>query len=228
MLILLLSGCMFPQEKRAENQISNDEQLAAVEQAVHQYREDTAVLPIQTKEAETPIYQKYVINFRELIPRYIQEPPPTAFENGGAYQYVIVDPENKAEVKVIDLRTVQEVQEVQMAVNLYIQENDYAPIEESIGDGLFHIDKDRLSLDHSLTVPSPYHHNTNLPLVMNAKGQVLIDYSIDLNIMLQKKEHDFKPGDDIRPILTDNSPIAPAFSVPYTINKNGDPIFMES
>ena len=227
LVVFMLSGCMYPQEKRAENQVSNNEQLAVVQQAVDQYREDTGVLPIQTKEEDTPIYQKYVVDFRELIPRYLQEPPSNSFENGGAYQYVIIDPETTAHIKVIDLRMMNEIQQAQMEINRYIQKNGYSPVKEPIGKGLFRIDQERLNGNSELKVPSPYHHDTYLPLIMNANGQVLVDYSIDLNIALEEFDHSFKEGEDIRSILTDHYPIAPAFSVPYTIDESGEPVIKE-
>ncbi|RSL33499.1 hypothetical protein D7Z54_10945 [Salibacterium salarium] len=218
---------MFPQDEKAENQVPYDTQLSSVQQAVNQFREDNSVLPIKTTEQDTPIYQKYTIDFGQLIPRYMQQPPGSSFENGGAYQYVIVDPEEKAEVKVIDLSIMREIQELQRAINMYIGSNDYAPIKESVGPGLFEIDFDRLDYNGEKVVESPYHNDTSLPLLINERGDVRIDYSIDINIALQEFNNDFEQGDDIRDILTDNYPIAPAFSVPYTLDENEEPTFKE-
>ncbi|MDQ0299450.1 hypothetical protein J2S78_001870 [Salibacterium salarium] len=224
---LLLSGCMFPQGERAENQVPYDSQLSSVQQALDQFREDNNVLPIKTTEQETPTYQKYTIDFGKLIPRYMQEPPGNSFENGGSYQYVIIDPEDKAEVKVIDLSVMRNIQELQRAINMYIGENDYAPIKESVGPGLFEIDFDRLDYNGDTVVESPYHDDTSLPLLMNERGEVRIDYAIDINIALQDFDHDFEEGDDIRAVLTRNYPIVPAFSVPYTLDEKKEPTFKQ-
>ncbi|MFB4163429.1 hypothetical protein ACE1TI_06210 [Alteribacillus sp. JSM 102045] len=226
MILFLLSGCMFPQEKRAENQVPYENQLASVQQAVDQYKKDNNVLPIKTKDENTPIYQKYVIEFNKLMPRYMQEPPGNSFENGGFYQYVIINPEEEAEVKVIDLRIMREIQELQREINKYINKNEYAPIEEPIGPGVYSIDMEKLDYHRDAKVQSPY-NDTYLPLIINEHGNVLIDYSIDLNIALREYDHDYNQGDDIRKLLTDNSPIVPAFSIPYTIDENGEPTFKE-
>lgn len=226
-VLFLLSGCMFPQEKRAENQIPYEDQLEAVQRAVDQFREDTGVLPIQTKDENTPIYQKYVIDFRKLMPRYLSEPPGNAFESGGPYQYVLIDPEESAEVKLIDLRIMREIQELQRAVRQYIAKHDYAPIAEAIGLGIYRIDEKRLNYHRDPRVESPYHESTYLPLMIDQYGNVFIDYAIDIHMMLERYDHSFEPGDDVRKILTDHSPIVPAFSVPYTVDEQGDPVFLE-
>ncbi|MFD2704430.1 hypothetical protein [Salibacterium lacus] len=225
--VLLLSGCLFPQDERAENQVPYESQLQSVQQAVEQYQKDTGVLPIRTVEADTPIYQKYQISFNELIPRYMQQPPGNSFENGGKYRYVIITPEEEPTVKVIDLSIMDEVQKLQRAVNSYIDSNEYAPIKEPVGPGVFEIDNERLDYSGEMKVESPYHADTSLPMLINAQGEVRIDYAIDLNIALQEYEHQLQSGDDIRTILARHSPIVPAYSVPYTINENGDPVFKE-
>ncbi|SFP41269.1 hypothetical protein [Salibacterium halotolerans] len=227
-MVILLSGCLFPQNQRAENQTPYESQLRSVQQAVEQYQKDTGVLPIRTVEADTPVYQKYQISFNELIPRYMQQPPGNSFENGGSYRYVIITPEEDPTVKVIDLSIMDEVQKLARAVNSYIDSNEYAPIKESAGPGVFEIDNERLGYSGKMQVDSPYHDDTSLPMLINAQGEVRIDYAIDLNIALEEYEHDLHPGDDIRSILAQNSPIVPAYSVPYTLNESGEPVFKES
>lgn len=38
-----------------------------------------------------------------------------------------------------------------------------------------------------------------------------------------------KPGEDIRQLLIDKYPVVPAYSVPYTVDENGEPTyFMEA
>ncbi|MFC5628329.1 hypothetical protein ACFPTR_05385 [Aliibacillus thermotolerans] len=225
-VLFLFSGCMYPQEKRVENQIPYEDQIESVQRAVDQFREDTGVLPIQTKDEDTPIYQKYVIDFRKLLPRYLSEPPGNSFESGGPYQYVLIDPEERAEVKLIDLRVLREIQELERAVRQYISKHEYLPIGEAIGIGIYRLDEERLDYHRDLSVESPYHESNYLPLMIDQYGNVLIDYAIDIHMMLERYDHSFQPGDDVRQILTDHSPIVPAFSVPYTIDENEDPIFM--
>ncbi|SDH07978.1 hypothetical protein SAMN05192534_101541 [Alteribacillus persepolensis] len=224
--LLMLTGCMFPDERRAENQVPYETQLTSVQQAVDQYQSDHNVLPIRTKDQDTPIYQKYVVDFNELMPRYLQEPPGNSFENGGFYQYVLINPEDEPEVKVIDLRIMREIQELQRAVQSYISEHGFTPVKEPIGPNVYSIDMEKLDYHRDPQVESPY-NDTYLPLIMDEHGNIFIDYSIDLNIFLREYDHSYRPGDDIRNILTEHSPIVPAYSVPYTIDENHEPVFKQ-
>ena len=68
MLLVILTGCMYPQSQKVENSIPNDVQLQMVQTAVEQYRQDTeGLLPIKNQEADVPYYQKYPIDFQKLI-----------------------------------------------------------------------------------------------------------------------------------------------------------------
>lgn len=224
MLFVVLSGCFYPQERRAENQIPYLDQIQSVQQAVEQFQADTGFLPIHTREMETPIYQKYPVDFKQLIPRYLQQPPGNSFENGGVFQYVLVNVEENPEVKVLNLTNMSELRELQLRLSQYQKKHQYAPIDEMVDTGLFSLQFDKLGYKQPLKVSSPY-YDTTLPVLIDNSGQVYIDYRIDLNIALKEFEHTFQPGDDIREILVQHSPIVPAFSVPYTIDENGEPIY---
>ncbi|PSK08860.1 hypothetical protein C7R94_27815, partial [Brevibacillus sp. NRRL NRS-603] len=58
----LLSGCLYPDERRAENQIPSTFFVEATQKAIEQFQKDTAVLPIVTKSLDTPIFEKYEID----------------------------------------------------------------------------------------------------------------------------------------------------------------------
>ena len=75
------------------------------------------------------------------------------------------------------------------------------------------------------TVPSPY-SDVNLPLIATGDGNVYIDYSIDLNRILNEDKPNVKPGDDIRFLLEDKYPVLPAYSLPYTVNEKNEPVFL--
>src|SRR5690606_11553457 len=97
---VLLSGCLYPQEKKVENQIPYEDQIKSVQTAVDQYKETTnGLLPIKTRDYETPIYIKYPIDFSKLAPRFIATPPGNAYESGGVFQYVLIDVETNPTVK---------------------------------------------------------------------------------------------------------------------------------
>ncbi len=223
--LLLLTGCLYPESELAKNQIPHEDQLKTVQTAIDQYQEKLGgILPIKTKTSDTPIYEKYVIDFSLLKEEgLISEIPGNAFENGGIYQYVLIDVEDDPTVKLIDLRTTTDIQNVYVKLNIYRNKHIYPPYGENIGKDLFTIDYEKLDLSAEPTVVSPYTQN-NLPLVMDVNGDLFIDYRADLMQLLGEQEHSFENGDDIRSIFTDTSPFVPAYSLPYTI-EDGEPTF---
>ena len=73
-------------------------------------------------------------------------------------------------------------------------------------------------------VISPYSQK-NLPIVMGNDGEFYVDYSADLFEKINDAKK-MKTGEDIRQILVKDSPILPAYSLPYTI-QDGQPVFLE-
>lgn len=221
-ICLFMTGCFYPNEKRVENQVAYPDQLQAVEQAVLQFQEDTGVLPIRTFDQSTPLYHRYAVDFNQLVPRYMQEPPGTAFENGGVFQYVLVHVEEVPEAKVIDLTSQQKLIELEQKLSQYMRKHTYAPVKEILDVGLFELDYEALGYSEQPLVKSPY-SDTFLPLLLTNDREIIIDYRSDLNMMLQEYEHTFEDDEDIRPILFEHSPFVPSRSVPYVINENGEP-----
>jgi len=224
LFMLLLTGCMYPEDQRAENRIAYPDQLLSVQSAIEQFQTDTGVLPIRTFDENTPLYQRYVVDFNQLIPRYLQQPPGTAFENGGVFQYVLVNVEESPQVKVIDLTSQGEVRQLQQRLNDYMRQHRFAPIEEMLDVGLFKLDHEALNYKEAPHVRSPY-HDTLLPLLLTNDGEIIIDYRIDLNMMLQQQELEFPEGEDIRSLLYEQAPFVPVRSVPYVLDENGEPIY---
>lgn len=220
--ISLLSGCMYPKDKLAENQIPYLDQLQSVQTAVDQFAETSGgLLPIKTRESETPLFIKYPIEFKKLVPQYMADAPGNAFENGGVYQYVLIDVEENPEVKVVDLRMAEKIREIKMR----IQSQGYPPFKEKIADNVYSIDFERLGYKTDPTVLSSY-TNSRLPFVITGDGELFVDYITDLTQQLQKESYELKEGEDIRHILYESSPVVPAYSLPYTIDENGEPIYM--
>jgi hypothetical protein len=225
-LPLLLVGCLYPDEQRKENQMPYEDQLQSVQHAVTQYREDTGVLPIKTREADTPIFKKYPVDFSQLMPSYLQAPPGNSFENGGIYQYVIVDPEETAEVKLIDLRNVRAIQDLERKIFQYRSEHSFAPIEMVIGHELLQLDHEKLNYDEAPVVESPFHPSHRLPLYLQTDGTVVIDYSLDIKHYVEEYGlGEFEEGDDLRWLLVAHSPFVPVYSIPQTM-ENGEVIFI--
>ncbi|MGC4376281.1 hypothetical protein WD019_04970 [Fictibacillus sp. Mic-4] len=223
-LVFTLSGCLYPNDKRAENRIPYKDQIQSVQSAVEDYHKDTSILPIKNSDQSTGIYEKYRIDFGRLIPKYMQKPPGNSYENGGTFQYVLVDAETKPKVKLIDLVTVNRVQEFDMRLKDYIRRNKYPPFEHVLGNGYFTLNYKELGLKSEPFVVSPF-SGKHLPLIIDSKYNVYVDYSMDLYEALHKYKHHYKTGQDIRDILVDHSNFVPAFSVPYTVKKN-EPVFL--
>lgn len=221
---ILLTGCMYPNEDLAKNQIPYKDQIQSVQTAVDSFRKDNGgILPIKTKEADTPIYQKYPIDFKKIAPKYLAEPPGNAFENGGVFQYVLVDVETNPKVKLFDLTIADTIRDI----NLRIKSKGYPPYKEEIADNVYTLDYKQLGYSQPPYAVSPY-TNQNLPFVITGSAVVYVDYRADLFQALKKSKISVKPGEDIRPILVNNSMFVPAYSLPYTVDpKTKEPIFLE-
>lgn len=225
LMVLILGGCMYPSDQLAKNQIPYKEQLESVQAAVESFQKDNdGILPIKTKEADTPIYEKYVIDFSKISPRYMQEPPGNAFENGGVFQYVLIDVETKPTVKLLDLRIADQIRDIKMRISA----NGYPPFKEVLSKNVYSLDFTKLGYKSAPYVVSPFTQH-NLSFVMGPNAEIYVDYSSDIYQFLQKSSRQFKTGEDIRPVLTDESMFVPAYSLPYTIDpETGDPVFKES
>ncbi|WP_456278535.1 hypothetical protein [Bacillus sp. AK128] len=223
----ILSGCLYPDDRLAQNTVPYAEQLESVQRAVDQFKEDSGgLLPIKDREMGTPIYQKYPIDFGKIVPRYMSEPPSTAYESGGIYQYVLIDVEENPTVKLIDVRLADEIRDLKTRILVYKRSNNgYPPFEKVLANHIFTVDYQKLGYEDPPFVVSPYSGET-LPFIIDNQGEIYIDYSLDLYRALQETDTVVEPGEDIRPILLEDSVFVPAFSVPYTV-ENNEPIFLE-
>lgn len=221
---VFLAGCMYPKEELAQNQVPYKDQIQAVQNAVDSFREDEGgILPIKTKDAETPIYQKYPIDFKKIAPKYIPEPPGNAFESGGIFQYVLVDVETKPTVKLLDLRIAEAIRDI----NLRIKTKGFPPFKKEITKNVYTLDFKKLGYKEPPYVASPF-TNKNLSFVVTTEAKVYVDYAPDLYEALKSAHKEVKPGEDIRSILVDHSMLVPAFSLPYTVDaKTKEPVFLE-
>ena len=180
----LLTGCMYPEEELAKNQVPYQDQIQAVQTAVDSFREDNGgILPIKTKEAETPIYQKYPIEFKKITPKYMAEPPGNAYENGGIFQYVLVDVETKPTVKLFDLRMTEAIRDIK----LRIKTKGYPPYKKQIAKNVFSLDFKQLGYEKAPYVVSPF-SNQNLSFVITGGAEVYVDYRPDLYQKLKEKK----------------------------------------
>lgn len=221
--LLLLSGCMYKGEEKVVRENPYEDQIELIQKAVNSYRETTGgLLPIKTTEQDTDLYIKYPIEFSKIVPAYTEKIPSNAYETGGIYQYVLMDVEENPTVKLVDLRTAERIRELNLRKHI----NGKLPFKESVGENVYEIDFKAMGFKEPLKVESPY-SDALLPIVVGGDGQFYVDYSIDLNRILQEENPDVKEGEDIRYLLSDSYPILPAYSLPYTVNEKNEPVFMK-
>lgn len=219
---LLLSGCMIPEGELEASQTPYEEQIVSVQSAIQQYREASGgLLPIKTRDMDVDQFIKYPIDFSKIVPAYMAEIPSNAFETGGIFQYVLMDVEEDPTVKLVDLRLAEAIRTINVRKSA---NGGKAPIEEIIADNVYKLNYSAMGFSEEQTVVSPY-SGRNLPFVVTGKGDVYVDYSIDLFTAIQEYEGTLEIGQDIRFLLYENSPIVPAYSLPYTIDKNNEPVF---
>ncbi|MBL6007291.1 hypothetical protein JNA71_02525 [Bacillus halotolerans] len=227
--VIFLSGCLYPHERKSSVQATPyQDQLKLVQSAVDEFQKaNGGLLPIQTKDMSTPLYQKYPIDFNRLAPRYMAEPPSTAYESGGDYQYVLVDVENNPTVKLIDVKMAEKIRDIKLRVQMYRQEHKYPPYQDVLARDLFTLDEKKLGEADSLSVTSPISGNS-LPLMIDGDGEIYADYRTELVSCLKKSKKTFKPGTEIQDIIWEETPFVPAFSVKYTVNDKQEPVFLEN
>lgn len=218
---ILLAGCMYPGDLKTENQVPAQDQIDSVQRAITQFQEDTGVLPIKNREQDTDLFIKYLIDFEKLVPKYLASAPANSYEKGGIFQYIIWNPENKPTVKLVDLRVPERIRDV----NLRQMTMEYPQYKDRVSESVYTINFKNLGFENEITVASPY-SNTQLPLVLSTLGDVYVDYSIDLNLFLQEHNLTPEPGEDIRFLLAEYYPVVPAYSLPYTVDDENEPIFM--
>lgn len=222
MLTVLLAGCGYKSGYEPENLLPYEDQLVAVQTAVDSFQEDTSgLLPIKTRDLETDQYIKYPVDFSKIIPSKLGKAPANSFEAGGIYQYVLMDVEENPTVKLVDLRIADTLRDINYRKGI----NGFGPVAETIAEGVFKLDYKKMGYDSELSVKSPY-SDTQLPIVATGDGEVYVDYSIELNRLLQETDEQIEPGEDIRFLLTDKFAIVPAYSLPYTVNEKNEPVFM--
>ena len=222
----VLGGCMFPESERVNN-LPYEDQLQSVQSAVEAYQEKSGVLPIKTKPANTPLMERYPIEFGRLVPGYMADPPSNSFEGGGLFQYVLVDVETNPTVKLIDLRVTERLQQLQTKITAFRAKEGKFPFDGSIGKNQFTIDYEKVFVSEEPYIPSPY-SDAELPIYVDGSGQLFVDYREDVEQALEKTDESLNPGDDLRYLLYEDSPFAPAYSQGYSINDQGKVIFLNN
>jgi hypothetical protein len=221
--MLCLTGCLYPKEMLKENQVALQENILLVQNAIDQYRNKTGVLPIKNSDDTTPIYEKYKIDFKKLKERgFLSNIPSNAFENGGSNIYVLVDPETKATVKLMDLNAFRKTAELQQLVDDYMSRNNsQLPKGAAIAPHFYEIDYAKLHVE-PMQVQSVYTRQFQLPFMLHESGRVAVDYSFEIMKLIDKKalQQKLDPKQDLRQLLVNESYYVPICSYPYYWSNN--------
>ncbi|MBW4839930.1 MAG: DUF3939 domain-containing protein [Paenibacillaceae bacterium] len=217
MMTFLLSGCLYRGDRQVGGPISYTESVDRIQRALDRFQEDKGILPMITAGEETPRYEKYRIDLDQLKRGgYLEELPAAVFEQGGSVYFLVIDEETNPTVKVMDLSTMQKVNDVQRKVLSY-QSSHGGALPSKAGEeaypGLYTVDLPLLQAE-SLALPSVYSGET-LPFLMDARGNVYVDYAFDIMQAIDQSGKTPQGDEDLRTWLTDRSAFVPVKSLPY-------------
>lgn len=224
-MITLMTGCLYRGEQQQHRPLSYTESVDRVQRALERFQEEQGILPIITAGAETPRYEKFRIDLDRLKQMgYLEEIPATAFERGGGVYFLVIDEEADPRVKVMDLSTVQKVNDVQRRVDGYRSSHGGklpALAEGGTYPGLSAVDLQLIQAE-DYALQSVY-SGEMLPYLMDAAGKVYADYAFDIMRAIDQSQATPGGDEDLRTRLTDRSPFVPVKSLPYRW-VNGAPV----
>ncbi|MFD1774149.1 DUF3939 domain-containing protein [Paenibacillus rhizophilus] len=214
-LALFLSGCMYPGKEDSGSAIIYRESVKKIQTAVDDYYKEEGLLPIMNADETTPRYEKFRIDLDKLNKRgYLDAIPATAFEKGGSAYFLLLDEERNPTVKVMDLVTVQAVNDVQRKVNLYRSSHGgELPAAGELYPGLYSVDGKKAGTE-SLKLTSVY-SGQEMDFMIDRTGSVYADYVFDIMSAVDKGTEQPAPDEDLRSYLLENSWFVPVKSLPY-------------
>jgi hypothetical protein len=191
------------------------ESIQRVQAAVDDYQKQEGLLPIITSDETVPRYEKFVVDLKKLQQEgYLEEIPSAAFENGGSAYFLILDEESDPVVKLMDLVTVQKVNDVQRRINQYKSAHGgELPAEAELYPGLSAIDAKKAGTA-SIVLTSVF-SGQPLKFIMDKSGTVYVDYSPDIRAALDKIGGTPEADRDLRLELEQASYYVPVKSLSY-------------
>lgn len=215
-LAIALSGCLYPGDRQpAENPAAVRDGVAAVQRAVDEYRRSTGVLPIRNRPVNTPIYEKYPIDFSRLVDGgFLGAVPKIAFEKGGRFVFVLVDVETTPKVKLLDLSAHEAAVRVRQAVEAHLAEGRPLPAGEQVAPQFWTVDFAAMGMREERIIS--VFSGRPVRFLVHASGTVGIDYAADIMSLIQRlglTNADI-PG-DLRELLVRESDFVPADSFVY-------------
>jgi hypothetical protein len=225
-MTITLTGCLYPDERLEQNRISTGEYIILVQNAVETYKQRTGVLPIKNSSSETPIYEKYLVDFKKLLERNIlSRIPADAYEEGGSNYYVIVDPDGDMRVKLMDLVTAGTVSDLQRLSDSYVARGNNPPLGEMIKPSFYHLDFERLGKKRE-QIRSVY-SDMYVSFIIHESGRIAVDYAPEIMKALTNKAIlSPDPKVDLRTYLVEQSHYIPVNSYPYYW-KDNEPVISE-
>ncbi|MBS7529101.1 hypothetical protein IC619_001160 [Hazenella sp. IB182353] len=218
----LLTAC-YPDQKRQQlDQLP--QHVMRVQSALETYEKQRNILPFQYRENETMLTTHYLVDFKEIGP-ILGEIPPSAFENGGYFYYVIVNTGEKPTVRLLDLRIQDRVKKIEPYVKTQLEKKGKLPSIDQITNHIFSIDYEKLGTKE-VWVESPYTPGEKLPLVMDQSGNVYVDYRNEVMRKMQESKKPPQADQDLREWLALEDLFAPSYSPPMKI-VNQEPVFVE-
>ncbi|GAB1156895.1 hypothetical protein YWY31_29200 [Paenibacillus illinoisensis] len=223
LMVATLSGCMYPSQGNDDPKIAYRESVNRIQSAVEAFQKDQGILPMINADMDTPKYEKFRVDLSKLKQQgYLDEIPGTAFESGGSAYFLIQNEETAPTVKVLDLQTVQKVNDVQRMVNQYKSvHNGKLPAGEELYTGLYAVDMKQAAQAGAteVTLNSVY-SGQELPFIMDGEGNVYVDYAFDIMQAVEKSDRSPVEEDDVREYLLEHSYFVPVKSVSYTWQNN--------
>ncbi|MDR6722159.1 hypothetical protein J2W91_000607 [Paenibacillus amylolyticus] len=217
------SGCMYQSQSGADPKVAYRESVSRIQLAVEAFQQDQGILPILNAGEETPKFEKFRVDLAKLKQQgYIDEIPVTAFENGGSAYFLIQNEEVKPTIKVMDLQTVQKVNDVQRMVNQYKSvHNGKLPVGEELYPGLHVVNMKEAAVAGApeVTLNSVY-SGQELPFMVDGAGNVYVDYAFDIMQAVEKSEESPTETMDVRDYLVEHSYFVPVKSVTYAWESN--------
>jgi hypothetical protein len=220
----LLSGCLYPKDQMGQYQKPPKDAILNVQTVIDQFQKDTGLLPIANSDEQTPVYEKFKIDFAKLQRmNYLSSIPESAYEKGGSYYYLVINEEKDPTVKLMNLVLYQKTNDLQTAVKAYSDTHDgKLPAGQELYPSFAAVDFDALDMKEP-ELRSVF-TGSLLTAMMDPDGNVYLDYGSDIMQLLAKLPEDRKPGKDadLRTLLVDGSDFVPVKSAIYRL-VNGDP-----
>ncbi|WP_336786777.1 hypothetical protein [Paenibacillus sp. MMO-177] len=228
--VLSISGCMYPKSELKQNQAAPKEAVRNVQAAIDQYHSETGMLPMKNSNEDTPVYEKFLVDFAQLKNKgYLSTIPTAAFENGGNYYFLIINEETKPQIKLMNLVTYQQINDIQGWVSEYQKNHDNRlPKGEQAYPGYTYIDYKAMN-KKAPDLHSDYSFQT-LAAIMDDSGRVYTDYGIDIMQAMQKKgETGIAADTDLRTVLVDSDMFVPVKAPVYHwVNKEPQAVSVQA